>query len=181
MLLDIAWKTLRAHYRGERYELDEASLPPRLLEEKACFVTLNKDKRLRGCIGHLSARVKLFECVQENALNAALRDSRFRQVTETELADIKVEISVLSEPKPLSYDSPDDLLQKLIPEVDGVIIKRGMRSSTYLPVVWEQLPDKEEFLSRLCEKQGSGPDCWKLEGTVIETYQAQEFHEQGFK
>ena len=112
-------------------------------------------------------------------MNAALNDNRFSQVTAGELKDIKIEVSVLSVPKPLSYDSPEDLKAKLIPGVDGVIIRSGAHQSTYLPVVWEMLPDKEQFLSELCLKGGAVEDCWKTAN--IDTYQAQEFHQNGFK
>ncbi|MFH1055509.1 MAG: AmmeMemoRadiSam system protein B, partial [Candidatus Altiarchaeota archaeon] len=178
-LLDLAQETLVRHYRGEDMKLDETKIPPKLLEDKACFVTLNKNKQLRGCIGHLVPQEKLYRCVIDNALNAALNDGRFEQVTEDELKDIKIEVSVLSIPKPLKYDSPDDLLAKLIPGVDGVIIRSGQHQSTYLPVVWDQLPNKEEFLGQLCLKGGSPANCWKT--AEIQTYQTQEFHQEGFK
>jgi len=178
-LLEIAEKTLKAHYSGEAYEADEKTLPPKLLEVKACFVTLNKNKSLRGCIGDLAPQQKLYRCVIENALNAALYDSRFQQVTKDELKDIKIEISALTEPKQLRYESPDDLLAKLLPNVDGAILKYKGRQSTYLPVVWEMLPEKTEFLQELCLKQGSPTDCWKT--AEVYTYQAQEFHQEGFK
>jgi hypothetical protein len=178
-LLDLAEKTLQSHYNGVEYLIDYSSLPERLREEKACFVTLNENRQLRGCIGHLTAQEELYKCVMDNALNAALHDGRFTPVTKDELGEIKIEVSVLSEPRRMSYDSPDDLLAKLIPGVDGVILKSGMRQSTYLPVVWEQLPNKEEFLGNLCLKQGSPANCWKTAETY--TYQAQEFHQEGFK
>ncbi|MBD3389200.1 MAG: AmmeMemoRadiSam system protein B [Candidatus Altiarchaeales archaeon] len=179
LLLDLAQKALESHYSGVEMKYDYSSLPPKLREVKGCFVTLNKDGELRGCIGHLAPMRKLHECVMENTLNAALHDSRFKPVREDELEDVRIEISVLSEPKELHYDSPEDLLAKLIPGVDGVILKNGMRQSTYLPVVWEQLPDKEEFLSHLCLKQGSPANCWRT--SEVLTYQAQEFHQEGFK
>lgn len=179
ILIGIAKSTLAAHYGGGLYVVNESQLPPKLSSKKACFVTLNENRRLRGCIGHLVAQGKLYECVQENALNAALNDGRFEQVDASELPAIKVEVSVLTDPKPLPYDGQDDLLAKLIPGVDGVILKSGSRQSTYLPVVWEMLPGKEEFLKELCLKQGSPGDCWKT--AEVLTYQAQEFHEDGFK
>ncbi len=178
-LIGIAKATLAAHYGGGSYAVDESQLPAKLLAKRACFVTLNKDGRLRGCIGHLAAQRKLYECVQENALNAALNDGRFDPVEASELPAVRIEVSVLTDPEPLSHDGPDDLLAKLIPGVDGVILKSGYRQSTYLPMVWEMLPEKEEFLKELCLKQGSAGDCWKT--AEVLTYQAQEFHEDGFK
>jgi len=178
-LIAIAKETLVRHYRGEEMSVDESTLPAKLLEEKGCFVTLNRGKQLRGCIGHLTPQMKLYRCVIDNALNAALNDGRFNPVEASELSDIKIEISVLTTPRPLRYESPDDLKAKLIPGVDGVILKSGWRESTYLPVVWDMISDKQEFLEELCLKQGSGKDCWKTADVM--TYQAQEFHEEGFK
>lgn len=178
-LIQIARDTLVAHYNGVDYSVDEKTLPPKLLEEKGCFVTLNEGKQLRGCIGSLGPQDKLYKCVIDNALNAALNDGRFNPVDAGELDKIKVEVSVLTVPRTLSYDGPDDLKAKLIVGVDGVILKSGDRQSTYLPVVWEQIPGKEDFLNELCLKQGSPPTCWKT--AEVLTYQAQEFHEDGFK
>jgi len=178
-LLDLAQETLERHYQGGEVQVDESTLPAKLLEDRGCFVTLNKNKELRGCIGHLVAQEKLYRCVIDNALNAALNDGRFEPVSQDELNGIKIEVSVLTAPKPLDHSGPDDLLNKLIPGVDGIILKSGLRQSTYLPVVWEMLPDKVQFLEELCVKQGSPRDCWKT--ADVETYQAQEFHQDGFK
>jgi AmmeMemoRadiSam system protein A len=177
-LLELAQETLVRHYNGEQLLVDESKLPPKLLEDKACFVTLNQGGQLRGCIGHLVPQTKLYKCVIENALNAALNDGRFNPVQKGELSSIKIEISILTVPRPLRYDGPDDLKARLIPGIDGVILQSGQRQSTFLPVVWEMLPDKDEFLSALCRKQGSPSDCWK--GAKVQTYQAQEFHQDGF-
>ncbi|MFH0862441.1 MAG: AmmeMemoRadiSam system protein B [Candidatus Altiarchaeota archaeon] len=179
MLLDIAQKTLESRFAGGHLTVDEGKLPPKLLEKRGCFVTLNKGGQLRGCVGSLSAQDKLYRCVQSNAVNAALNDGRFDPVVNDELRDIRIEVSVLTEPLPLAHSSPEDLKAKLIPKVDGVILRSGERQSTYLPVVWEQLPEKEDFLSQLCLKQGSPGDCWK--SAEIYTYQAQEFHQDGFR
>lgn len=180
-LLKIARKTVGEAVEGRTYEVDESTLSEKLKEKKAAFVTLNKNKRLRGCIGHLQPIMKLYMSVQENALNAAFEDPRFESLRKDEAEEIKIEISVLTAPKRLNHEGPDDLLAKLIPKVDGLIIKKGLRQSTYLPVVWEQLPDKEEFLANLCLKGGNPADSWKDPETEIYTYQAQEFHETGFK
>jgi MEMO1 family protein len=179
MLLKLAKDTLTHYFDGTEMVVDDDALSAKLHEEKGCFVTLNEDKQLRGCIGHLSAQEKLYGCVIDNALNAAFRDGRFQPVGASELPNIKLEISVLTEPKPLKYASPEDLKAKLIPGVDGVILKSDGRESTFLPVVWDMLPNKEEFLSELCLKQGSPANCWKT--AEVLTYQAQEFHEDGFK
>ncbi len=175
-LIDLVADTLSSHYMdGTKPVVDESELTMRLREERACFVTLRMNHDLRGCIGHLSARMPLYKCIIENSLNAALNDRRFNPVTVSELDNLELEISVLSEPRLLRYNGPDELLDKLIPGIDGVVIKYGGRQSTYLPVVWDQLPKKEDFLSRLCVKGGSQSDCWMENDVEVYTYQAQEF------
>ncbi|MFH1403524.1 MAG: AmmeMemoRadiSam system protein B [Candidatus Altiarchaeota archaeon] len=177
-LVELARETLNSHYAdGSLPEVDESQLTDKLERESACFVTLHKHGDLRGCIGHLSAMEPLYECVIQNALNAALHDGRFNPVKWDELEDLDIEVSVLSEPRILPHESPEDLLEKLVPGTDGVVIKYGWGQSTYLPVVWEQLPEKEDFLNRLCLKQGSPEDCWKSSKAEIYTYQAQDFSE----
>ena len=138
---------------------------------------LEKNHNLRGCIGHILPQESLYKCVIENAVNAAVNDRRFLPVIYDELKDIEIEISALSVPQELKHSSPDDLLTKLVPNVHGVIIKSGFRQSTYLPQVWEQMPDKEQFLNALCKKGGSAEDCWKDSKTKIETYKAFVFSE----
>ena len=113
----------------------------------------------------------------DNAINAAFHDSRFPQISYEELSEIKIEISVLSVPKKLDYSSPKELLKKLVPLKDGVILKLGWNQSTFLPPVWEEIPDKKEFMEYLCLKQGSSKECWKSPNAVIEIYNAQVFGE----
>ncbi len=151
--------------------------PAQLLEERGCFVTLEKDHQLRGCIGHIFPREPLAQAVIENARNAALRDSRFAAVTPEELPGIEIEISVLTEPQPLVYSDADDLLAKLRPRVDGVVLEIQGRRSTFLPQVWEKLPDKVQFLDHLAAKAGSQPAAWRGRGVSVQTYQAEAFAE----
>jgi AmmeMemoRadiSam system protein A len=87
-------------------------------------------------------------------------------------------VSILTEPKPLIYTDVDDLLEKLRPDIDGVIIKKGYHQSTFLPQVWKQLPKKEDFLAHLCLKAGLGADAWEQEHLEISTYQVQAFDEE---
>lgn len=148
-----------------------------LTADRGCFVTLNKHGDLRGCIGDIIPERSLIKCVLGNARNAALNDRRFRPVTSDELSAIDVEVSVLTPPEVLEYTSPEDLLAKLEPNVHGVVLSTRIGRSTYLPQVWEQLPDKEDFLSRLCTKHGSLPDCWRDRRTTVETYRAVVFGE----
>jgi hypothetical protein len=178
-LLSLARKTLDSYLlNGTRPTVDENELTPNLRKIQGCFVTLNKFGNLRGCIGHILPQEELYKCVIDNAISAALYDKRFKPVEYNELKDIEIEISVLSVPKILEHDSPEDLLNKLRPGIDGVVLKSGIHQSTYLPQVWEQLPDKEEFLSRLCLKGELSQNCWKDPNTEVLTYQAFVFHEK---
>ncbi len=157
--------------------VDESRLTPKLKRVQGCFTTFNKNGALRGCIGHILPQEELYKCVMDNAISAALHDRRFVPVEYEELKDIEIEVSVLSVPEVLQHDSPEDLLDKLRPGVDGVVILYTGRSSTFLPQVWDSIPDKEEFLSQLCMKQGSPSNCWQIPGVEIQTYQAFVFHE----
>jgi AmmeMemoRadiSam system protein A len=146
-------------------------------EKLGVFVTLHLNGQLRGCIGNLIGVHYLLEGVEHNAVNAAFYDTRFRQVTSEELERIDIEVSVLSEPKSLDYRDVDDLVGRLRPGIDGVIISKGQASATFLPQVWEQLPDAGGFLSHLCIKAGLPADEWRWGGLSVMTYQVQCFSE----
>lgn len=178
-LLTLARRTLELYLEKKTLpEIDWEKVSPLLREKRGCFVTLEKQHRLRGCIGHLQPREPLIKAVLQNAVNAAVRDHRFPPVTREELDDLSIEISMLTVPKLLEHNGPEDLLAKLVPERDGVILKNSYHQSTYLPQVWKQLPQKEEFLSRLCLKGGGRADCWKDPKTEIYIYRAQVFSEE---
>ncbi len=177
-LLKLARKTLEMYLKeGAIPIIDESKLTTNLKKVQGCFVTLTKHGRLRGCIGDIWPMRELYKCVIGNAVNAAVNDIRFNPVSYDELKDIEIEISVLSPPAPLEFSSSDDLLKKLRPRVDGVVITYNGRRSTYLPQVWDNFGTKEQFLSSLCRKQGSISDCWKKKNVKIDTYQAFVFHE----
>ena len=154
-----------------------ASLSPVVFDKRGCFVTLHRNQALRGCIGTIEPRQALIDNVQENAGNAAFRDPRFSPVTLDELNTIDIEISVLTVPKVLTFQDGEDLKRQLKPGVHGVIVSRGWQRSTFLPQVWEQLPDKEQFLSQLCRKGGMGGDFWESTDTKVEVYTASYFSE----
>lgn len=132
-----------------------------LAEQGACFVTLTKQGQLRGCIGSLEAYRSLATDLLENSVSAAMRDPRFPPVTVAELATLRVEISLLTPAKPFPYTDGDDLLRRLIPRVHGVILSKGGHRSTFLPQVWDQLPDPRIFLEHLCQKAGLHSHCWQ--------------------
>ena len=160
--------------------LDEASLTPRLLEHGASFVTLTIDGELRGCIGALEAYQPLVDDVREHAVAAALEDPRFRPVVEAELNRIKLEVSCLTAPRLLEYSSSADLLSKLRPHIDGVILKSDFRRATFLPQVWEKIPDPEDFLDHLCTKMGAKSNLWRNTKLQVYVYQVEEFHEMDY-
>jgi AmmeMemoRadiSam system protein A len=157
--------------------LDLNSLPPRLREPGVAFVTLTRRGQLRGCIGALEPYQPLAEDVREHAVAAALEDYRFPPVRPEELPEISIEISRLTPLQPLEYDSPEDLLRKLRPGVDGVVLRDGFRRATFLPQVWEKLPDPARFLDNLCLKMGAPRNLWRQKKLEVFTYQVEEFHE----
>ena len=178
LLLRIARQALAGAVMGQPMSrVNLAELPTRLNEPGASFVTLTIHGLLRGCIGTLEAYQSLAEDVQEHAIAAGLQDYRFPPVQAEELNQIEIEVSRLSEPRPLSYATPQELLQRLRPGVDGVVLRDGMRRATFLPQVWEKLPDPAEFLEHLCAKMGADPDLWKRKKLEVLVYQVEEFHE----
>jgi uncharacterized protein len=157
--------------------LDPEKLTPALREPGAAFVTLTIEGQLRGCIGALEPYQPLADDVREHAAAAALEDPRFPPVAPEELDRIEIEISRLTTPQPLAYGDPEDLLSKLRPHTDGVILRDGFRRATFLPQVWEKIPDKADFLDNLCYKMGAAPDTWRRKRLEVLTYEVEEFSE----
>jgi len=177
-LLTLARRAIEAGVRGENPpDLDPAALTPALEAPGASFVTLTVRGDLRGCIGALEPYQPLAEDVREHAAAAALEDFRFHPVQAEELERIAIEVSRLTTPVPLAYRDAADLLEKLRPGVDGVILRDGFRRATFLPQVWEKVPDKADFLAQLCWKMGAAPDTWRRKHLEVLTYQVEEFHE----
>lgn len=181
-LVALARQTLTRHFGrtitpAARKNLDTMLADQALQARCGTFVTLKSNNQLRGCIGSLSATVPIASGVRENALNAALHDPRFSPLQMKELDAVHIEVSVLSEPVPLSYRNADDLVAKLEPGVDGVIIKKEYVSATFLPQVWEQLPQPEPFLSHLCMKAGLPAEQWRKGDLTVLVYRVQYFEE----
>jgi AmmeMemoRadiSam system protein A len=177
-LLRMAREAMETAVRGERLPpLQTEALTPSLREQGASFVTLTIRGQLRGCIGALEAHQPLAEDVREHAVAAALEDPRFPPVSEAELSRIQIEVSRLTRPVPLEYGDANDLLSKLRPHVDGVILKDGFRRATFLPQVWEKIPKPAEFLDNLCYKMGARGDLWRTRHLEVFVYQVEEFHE----
>ena len=163
--------------KKELSKLELSTMPQRLQEQGASFVTLTLDGNLRGCIGALQASQPLVLDVQEHAVAAATQDYRFRPVSPQEISKLVIEISRLSPSQELQYSTPNDLLSKLRPGVDGVVLRRGFQRATFLPQVWEKIADPADFLTQLCFKMGVSEDLWKKEHLQVQIYQVEEFKE----
>jgi len=150
---------------------------PAFREKRGTFVTLKTKGQLRGCMGCLTPSETILEGIQRNAINAAFNDPRFPALTLIELDQAAIDISILSNPRELEYSEGSDLLEKLRPTIDGVIINKGLARATFLPQVWEQLPRPQDFLAHLCRKAGLSPDEWKRGELGVSIYQVQYFHE----
>jgi AmmeMemoRadiSam system protein A len=148
-----------------------------LREAGASFVTLTIGGQLRGCIGTLEAHQPLAEDVREHAIAAAFEDPRFPGLGEDELNRIQIEVSRLTRPVPLEYKDSQDLISRLRPNIDGVILQDGFRRATFLPQVWKTLPDPTIFLENLCYKMGISANAWRTKHLDAYIYQVQEFHE----
>ena len=144
-------------------------------EDRGVFVTLEIKGQLKGCIGNIEPEFPLWEAVMRNALNSAFDDPRFSQLTAEEFKNIDIEISVLTVPKELEFNSSKDLLSKLRVGKDGVILGKGMYKATFLPQVWDEIADKEQFLLTLCMKAGLSPDAWKDDDIEVSIYEVEKF------
>lgn len=177
-LLRMAREALEHGVRHEKLPpLENDSLTSHLREDGASFVTLTVRGQLRGCIGALEPYQPLAQDVREHAVAAALEDPRFPPVSERELNGIEIEVSRLTRPISLEYKDANDLLSKLRPGVDGVILHDAFRRATFLPQVWEKISDPAEFLDNLCYKMGANPDLWRRKHLDVLTYQVEEFRE----
>jgi AmmeMemoRadiSam system protein A len=160
-LLDLARQSIRHGLdHGAPISVDLSELPPELTVKRATFVTLEKLGRLRGCIGMLEAARPLAEDIAQNAYAAAFRDPRFQPLERGEFDALEIHLSLLTPPEPMSFESETDLLAQLRPGVDGLILEDGRRRATFLPSVWEQLPDSAQFLAHLKRKAGWSQDYW---------------------
>jgi hypothetical protein len=134
---------------------------PQILDEDgACFVTLEKDGKLRGCIGSIVAHRPLITDLVENTKNAAFNDRRFKPVTADEVDSLKINVSILTPAYQMEFNGEEDLLNKITPKKDGLIIIDGEHQGVYLPSVWDEIPEKKDFLNSLKEKAGLSADYW---------------------
>ncbi len=160
----------------KEYSSIKGQLEDDIYEEKqGVFVTLHINGELRGCIGNLESDKSVKNGVRENAINSAFNDPRFTKLTLEEFKSIDIEISILSKPIKLEYSDVEDLLSKLKPNIHGIIIKKSWANATFLPQVWDQLPDTKDFLSHLCKKAGLSSNEWKKGNLDVMTYTVQYF------
>jgi AmmeMemoRadiSam system protein A len=183
LLVKLARSTIMKELAGKSPDTESDTLAPALQDASfqvhcGTFVTLKIQGQLRGCIGNLTSTVSVLDGVKRNAINAAFHDPRFSPLTAAELEQTEIEVSVLTTPLPLVYRQPQDLIQKLRVHVDGVIIRKGHLSATFLPQVWEQLPRPEDFLTHLCLKARLPADGWTNAELEVSTYQVQYFEER---
>lgn len=178
ILLALARRAIGRAARGQPLKAELPDAPSTWLQTPlASFVTLTMQGALRGCIGGLYPTVPLVEDVQLHAYAAAREDPRFPPLRPEELAGVQIEISVLSAPEPLAYATSDELLLRLRPGVDGVIVQSGWHRATFLPQVWEKVPTPELFLGMLCEKASLAADAWRSGEIEVFTYQVEMFEE----
>ncbi len=168
---DSIWHGLN---NGRALEVDINQHSAKLREKLACFVTLNKNGALRGCIGHLEATQPLVKDVAENAFSAAFRDPRFSPISKPEMTGLEIHISILSPSQPMEFSSEEDLIAQLCPGVDGLILKSRNKRGTFLPSVWDSLPDATSFLQHLKLKAGLTTDYWSKE-ICISRYTTESF------
>lgn len=161
LLLDLAWDSiLHGLSQGAPSRPDPDHFTGRLKQPGAAFVTLHRLGALRGCVGHLEATQPLVIDVADNAFAAAFRDPRFEPLHDWELAGLELDISVLTPPEPMRFLDEADLLKQLSPGKDGVILEDGGRRGTFLPAVWDSLPEPALFLAELKRKAGLSRTHW---------------------
>ena len=157
VLLPLA-RTAIANQLGMSWQENEA--PQWLQQYGACFITLTRDTKLRGCVGTLRPHRALAEDVKANAVAAAFRDPRFPPVAAGEFPVVALEISVLSAVESMRFDDEADALRQLRRGIDGLVFEYGYHTSTFLPQVWEDFKEPTEFVAHLKYKAGLPPDFW---------------------
>lgn len=147
---------------NQQLTTDYQTSPAHALEHRACFVTLKKCQLLRGCIGSLQACEPLIDNIVHNAFNAAFQDPRFNALTSDELVDLSIQLSILNPSEPIRFSTEQELLSQLRPSVDGLVLydRHSNSYATFLPSVWQQLNDPEQFLHQLKLKAGLSTDYW---------------------
>ncbi|MCK4705335.1 MAG: AmmeMemoRadiSam system protein A [Gammaproteobacteria bacterium] len=174
-LHDIAYDSIKSGVTsGKALSIDLSKMNTALNTKRATFVTLQKHGELRGCIGMLEPIRPLAEDVAHNAFAAAFSDPRFSPLQAHELEQLDIHISILGTPEKMLFDSEDDLLTQIRPNIDGLIMEEGQRRGTFLPSVWQSVQDKKEFLNHLKMKSGLASNYWS-NSIKIQRYTVEEF------
>lgn len=177
LLLDVARRSIESGLRhGVPLTVNPADYPESLRPQRATFVTLEIEGRLRGCIGTLEARLPLVEDVAEHAYAAAFEDPRFPRLSQQEFPKLAIHLSILSPVQSLDFQTEDELLAQLQPDIDGLILHFGERRATFLPSVWETLAEPNIFLAQLKQKAGLPMDFWS-DQIRAERYTTESFGE----
>ena len=175
-LLTLARNAIEQRFSGIAKATNTNVPCPELTQNGATFVTLTQNGNLRGCIGSLEAYRPLLTDVAENAIAAAFRDPRFPPLGPEELDFTRGEVSLLEVPKPMEFSDEADALARLRPGIDGLILAYGHRRATFLPQVWESLPDRQQFMAHLKMKAGLPADFWD-DGITFSRYGVQKWKE----
>lgn len=179
LLLNLSRKSLEEFFEtGKKYKAESKNMPEKFKEKAATFITLTINGELRGCIGMLEASRALYEDIIENTYSAAFNDGRFEPLSPDELKEIKIEISILTNPQPLIYSDANDLLEKLEKDKPGLILKMAVYQATFLPQVWDELSDPVEFLEQLSLKAGLSADDWLVKQPQFFWYEVVNFAEE---
>lgn len=178
VLLSLARGAIRRSIQGlGEPEPNLETLPAAAALPLGCFVTLTLDGDLKGCIGSVLPRLPLHRAIIRHAIQAAFEDRRFDPVTRAEIERLRIEISILSPLHPLRASSPQEILGRLRPHRDGVLLKLGGLGATYLPQVWESLPNPGNFMDSLARKAGLAASGWRDPHAEISTYEVTAFSE----
>ena len=174
-VIEVCKASIRSGLSGKKLNVEEEykRIPAVFEQYGACFVTLNYDGMLRGCIGSIIAHQPLINDLVQNARNAAFSDNRFYPLTDEEYPDLEISVSLLSSPEKMTFIDEEDLLSQIRPYEDGIIIREDNYQAVYLPSVWEQLPDKTLFLNSLKQKAGLSPDYFS---DTFESYRFSTVH-----
>ena len=156
----------------KRIQQDHHDVPVALLEKGACFVTLEINHQLRGCIGSLEPYQPLIDDISQNAYAAAFSDPRFPALTVIEFKTLDIHVSILSPAKEMKFKDEEDLLTQIKPSIDGLILEEKGRRGTFLPSVWESLPEPEDFIRHLKLKAGLPDDYWS-DSIKVSRYQTE--------
>ena len=173
-MLEVAGRSIDCGLEHQHaLSVDPGDYPENLRKQRATFVTLTIGGQLRGCIGVLEAHHPLIVDIANNAYSAAFSDHRFPPLSRVERGRLEVKISILTPPESLECDSEADLLGKMRPYRDGLILEDGACRGTFLPAVWGSLPNPSDFLHHLKQKAGLSPDYWS-DSIKIKRYEAIE-------